>query len=151
MTRESEVKAYLQADPDLDALAPGGIYASADLAVSGITDALTTPEVWAGGFQATVVVRQRAAVPTGLFVSFKDQASDSNQVVEIYVYALEVAAVEAVLNAVYGLMQGHAFALAWPANWTATVGVMGAPELPPGTRMARMDFSIRSIRRPVAA
>jgi hypothetical protein len=149
--REAEVVAYLREDEALAALVPGGIYAASDLGVSGITDAITTPDAWAGGFQPTIVVHQRSAVPSGLLVDFKTQASDSNQVVEIYVYALEVADVETVLDAVYGLVQGYKFDSAWRANWTGTVGVLDAPELPPGTRMARMDFTIKSIRRPVVA
>lgn len=149
--RETEVAAYLAADPDLAALVPGGVYAASALGVEGITDAITTPDVWTGGFQTTVVVHQRSAVPSGLLVDFKTQESDSNQVIEVYVYALEVADVETVLDAVYGLMQGHAFESAWPANWTETVGVLDAPELPPGTKMARMDFTMKSIRRPVVA
>lgn len=149
--REDEVAAYLGADDILSTLAPGGVYAAGTLGVSGITDPITTPDVWVGGFQATVVVRQRSAVPSGLLVDFKTQETDSNQVVEIYVYALEVATVEAVLEVVYGRVQGYKFSNAWRANWTQTVGVLDAPELPPGTRMARMDFMIKSIRRPVVA
>lgn len=147
--REIEVAAYLRSDDDLAALVPGGIYAASVLGVEGITDPVTTPDVWADGFQTTIVVRQRSAVPGGLLVDFKTQESDSNQAIEVYAYALEVETVESVLDAVYGLMQGHKFTAAWAANWSLTVGVLDAVELPPGTKMARMDFTIKSIRKPV--
>lgn len=149
--REQEVAAYLRADDDLAALVPGGTYAASSLPVAGITDPITTPDVWADGFQPSVIVRQRSAVPSGLLVDYKTQETDSNQVIEVWAYALAVDTVESILDAVYGLMQGHAFTLAWPATWTQTVGVLDAPELPPGTKMARMDYGIKSIRRPVVA
>lgn len=149
MSRESEVVAYLRADTDLAALVPGGVYADADLAVSGITDPTDTPDVWADGFQTTVVVRQRAAVPTGEMNDLKTQETVISQVVEVWVYALEADAIEGVMDAIYGLIQGHRFTGAWRANWAATVGILPAPELPPGTKCGHIDFAIRSIRQPV--
>lgn len=148
--RELEVAAHLRASPTLTALALGGVYSHSTLGVEGITNPATTTSVWTGGvFQPTLVVRQRQPVPTLQFVDFKQQMTDTNQVVGVWGYALDAATVTAMLDVVYALVQGFPFASAWPARWTETMGPEAAPELPPGVQMMRADYAIRAIRRPV--
>jgi hypothetical protein len=153
MSRETEVAAYLRSDEDLALLAPGGIYADGMLATEGIGDVLTTPDVWAGGvFQTSVIVRQRQRVPTGLFTNFKSQIADSRQVIEVWAYALEADALEAVLDQIYALMQGHPFSAAWPSLWIGGgAPIMQCPELPPGIYQSSAWYELRSLRRAVAA
>jgi hypothetical protein len=150
MRREEEVAEYLRGDPLLGTLLPGGIYADADLGDEGITDAVTTPDVWSGGtLRATAIVRERAEVPTLQLVDVKRQVADSNQVVEIWLYAPSAAALDSVRQRVYALMQGHVFARAWPAVWVPGLAVGSVPELPAGLgiKMMREDYQIRALRR----
>lgn len=150
--REIEVAAYLRSDDDLVALAPGGIYAASVLGVEGITDPINTPSVWAGGFQATIQVRQGADIPSGLLVDFKTKATHNNQRVSIYAYALEAETVDTILKVVYGLMMGHKFDGAWGAIPIGGLSdIRDAPELPPGTKVGSKDYQIGSVQYPVLA
>jgi hypothetical protein len=151
MTRESEAVTHLRADEDPAALVTGGIYAFSVLGVEGITDPLVMPDVWSGGFQPTIIVRLRTPVPAFGLIDLKDQAASNSQVLEIWAYALTAAEIYPILDAVYGSLQGYRFENAWRAEWVGGIDVMDAPELPPGTKLARIDFRIVAIRRPVAA
>lgn len=147
MSRESEVVDYLRADTDLGILLPGGVYGYVELGVIGITDPLTTPDVWAGSvFNACAIVRQRAPVPTGQLVDFRRQTTDINQVVEVYVYAATESEIEAAQDRIYALLMGHRLTRAWPAESVFAVGPEQAPELPAGIRQVRADYRIRSLK-----
>lgn len=149
MSRESEVVDYLRDDTDLGALLPGGVYGYVELGVIGITDALSTPDVWEGGvFNACAVVRMRAPVPTGQLTVFKTQTTDTNQVGEVRVYALDEADIEAGQDRIYALTMGHAFTAAWRSEWVFSVPAEQAPELPAGVRVSRADYRIRALKQP---
>lgn len=151
MSREAEVVTYLSADPTLTALVPGGIYAESDLPIAGLTDAEYMTDVWAGGtFKTAIVVRQRAPVPTGDLQSVVSQRTSTSQAVEVWAYAATADAIEAALNRVYTLMMGKRLAAAFSATWVGGLSISDAPELPPGIKVARIDFRIVSIRRAVA-
>lgn len=147
MSREAEVVTYLRADTDLGTLLPGGIYASSDLSVAGLTDRTMT-DVWAGGeFQPTAIVRQRAPVPTGALQSIGTKHTSMSQVVEVWVYATENQAIEDAFERVYALMMGKRLSAAFSATWVGSgPGVMQAPELPAGIKVDRQDFRVVSIR-----
>lgn len=150
MTREGEVVTYLRTDDDLDDLAPGGVYADADLGEESITDPITTPDVWTGGvFQTTIVVRERAPVPTGDLQSTRTQRTSMSQAIEVWVYGLTAAAVQAALNRVYTLMMGKRLAAAFSATWVGGSSLIQAPELPPGILTRHEDYRIVTIRRAV--
>lgn len=152
MSRETEVAAYLAADPDLFALAAGGIYPASILDVSGITEPKSAKDVWANDvFNPTIVVRQGIRVSTGQLVDLKTQETDTNQRVAVWLYALDLETLEAMHNAVYGLMQGHKFSGAWGAEYIETIDTTPVPELPPGTWGEHIDFRIRAILRPILA
>lgn len=148
MTREAEVVAYLAADGTLGTLAPGGVYADADLGEEGITDDDLTPDVWEGGtFQATVIVRERAPAATGQLSDLRLQVADYNQAIEIHIYGLAAEDVQAISNRAYALMQGHRFDSAWPAEWVPGAPLEQALELPPGIKTQRDEYRIRALRR----
>lgn len=151
MSRESEVVDYLRDDTDLGALLPGGVYGYVELGVIGITDALSTPDVWEGGvFNACAVVRMRAPVPTGQLQSTQTQRTSMSQVSEIRVYALDEAEIEAGQNRIYALLMGKRLTAAFSATWSGNgPGITQAPELPAGVRVGREDYRVVSIRRPV--
>lgn len=151
MNREAEIVAYLRDDPDLGILLPGGVYGYAELSVEGLTDPLTTPDVWTGGvFQACAIVRMRSPVPTGDLQSTQTQRTSMSQVGEVWVYALDEADIEAGQNRIYALMMGKRLAGAFSATWVGSgPGIMQAPELPAGVRVGREDYRVVSIRRPV--
>lgn len=152
MTRETEVVALLRQDEAVSALATGGVYALTDLPVAGITDPITTPDVWPDGvFAPTIIVRQAARIPTGELVNFKTQETDTRQRVEVWCYALTIDTVDALAQAVYGALMGARLSAAWPAEPVGGIDILDAPDLPPGTKVQRVDFVIRSIQRPVMA
>lgn len=150
-SREVEVVTYLRTDNTLQSLAPGGIYADGDLAVAGLTEAVGMTDVWAGGvFNTTIVVRERAPVPTGDLQSVRSQRTSTSQAIEVWVYALTSAAIEAARNRVYALMMGKRLTAAFSATWIpGGPGIMDAPELPPGTLVEHADYRIIFIRRPI--
>lgn len=152
-TREAEVATYLRTDGTLAALVPGGIYAMGDLGVEGITDAVTTPDVWTGGvFQPTLVVRQRAQVPTGDLQSIRSQRTSVSQAVEVWAYSDDDDEITDILNRVYRLMMGKRLIAAFSATWIGGgPGILPAPELPPGIKTHHEDYRIVFIRRPVTA
>jgi hypothetical protein len=140
-----EAVTYLRLDSALDALAPGGIYAFGALAEPGITDAITTPDVWSGGvFRTTVVVRQRLPVPDYRVQDEAQQIVAQMQSLEVYGYALTQDAVEAALGRVYSLVQGYQFSGAWAAIWFGSVAFMRPPELP-NIWMSRRDYRVISL------
>lgn len=148
MNRESEVVAYLRSDTDLGILLPGGVYGYIELGVIGITDPLTTPDVWTGRvFRACAVVRMRSPVPTGILADQRTQTTDNNQVGELRVYALDEAAIGAGQDRIYALMMAKRFTRAWGAEWVFTVPAEQAPELPAGIKVERWDYRIRSLKR----
>lgn len=152
MSKEQEVVTYLRTDTALGTLAPGGIYAHGDLDERGLTDAVAMPDVWAGGtFQTTIVVRERAPVPTGDLQSTASQRTSMSQVVEVWVYGLTTDAIEAALNRVYALMMGKRLTAAFSATWVGGLATMQVPELPSGHKASRNDYRIVSIRIPVTA
>jgi hypothetical protein len=153
MSRETEVADYLRADAALRALAPGGIYPDAMLPESGLTNAKLVTKVWAGGvFNTTIVVRERAPVPTGDLQSTASQHTSMSQAIEVWGYGKTADAVEAALNRVYALMMGKRFNRAFSATWVGGgLGIMQAPELPAGIKTHHEDYRIVTIRRPVRA
>lgn len=151
MSREAEVVTYLRADPTLEDLAPGGIYPDSDLGEEGITDPTTTPDVYAGGeFQTTIVVRERAPVPTGDLQSIGSQRTSTSQAIEVWVYALTADAIEAVLNRVYSLMMGKRLSKAFSATWAGGMPTQRAPELSSVIFTRHEDYRVVSIRMPAA-
>ena len=153
MSRESEVATYLAADSELQGLAPGGVYAASVLPISGLTDTDYMSDVWAGGvFNTTIVVRERAPVPTGDLQSAQTQRTSVSQAVEVWGYGTSSAAVEAALNRVYALMMGHRLPRAFSATWIGGgAGISQAPELPSGIVTGMESYRIVFIRRPVTA
>ena len=152
MTREMEVRDYLRGDEPLDELAPGGIYADSELSVEGISEAAGMPDVWLNNvFQTTIVVRERAAVPTGDLQSTRTQRTSMSQVIEVWVYGLTSEAVQAALDRVYALLMGKRLAKAFSATWVGGSPLIPAPELPSGTFTRHEDYRIVTIRRPVTA
>lgn len=150
-TRETEVVDYLRTDPDLAALVTGGIYAGGDLTVQGITDPITTPDVWPDGvFAPTIIVRQGNPVPGERLVDLKRQEADYDQRIMIWMYALTTEKLEDIRDAVFPLMQGKEFQRTWKGKWIETI-YADPPELPPGTRGVHDDFRITAIRRPITA
>jgi hypothetical protein len=152
MSMESETVALLADDLELGVLLPGGVYSYMLLGDEGITDRKTTPDVWAGGeFQATVVVRQRAPVPTGDLQSIRSQRVSYSQAVEVWVYALTAEEIEAALNRIYALMMGKRLTAAFSAVWAGSgPSILQSPELPPGIKNNHEDYRLVSIRRAVA-
>lgn len=151
-TREEEVVTFLRTDATLGTLAPGGIYPDADLGVEGISDPNTMTDVWTGGvFQTTIVVRERAPVPTGDLQGVMSQRTSMSQAIEVWVYALTAAAVEAALNRVYALMMGKRLAAAFSATWAGGGSISDAPELPAGIVTRNESYRVVSIRRAVTA
>lgn len=151
MSREVEVADYLRSDSTLQALCAGGIYPDAMLPESGLTNAKLMTKVWAGGvFNTTVVVRQRAAVPTGDLQGIRSQRTSYSQAIEVWVYARDPTAIQTVLDHVYRLMMGHRLSAAFSATWAGSLPVMQAPELPSGTLVGRNDYRVVSIRVPAA-
>ena len=151
MTRESEVVTYLRTDDALDDLAPGGVYPDADLSEIGLTDAVAMPDVWAGGvFQTTVVVRERAPVPTGDLQDVTLQHTSMSQAIEIWGYGLTAEAIEAALNRVYALLMGHKLTVGWRATWAGGAPLMQAPELPSGIFVRMESYRVVAVRKPVA-
>lgn len=147
MTLETQVVAYLRADDDLPALVPGGIYAYSDLGEEGITDAITTPDVWADGeFQPTIIVREGERVPTGQLVDFALKVNDDNQRVTLWFYATSAAEIDVALESAHWLMMGHAFSSAWPAAPAGGSETTQAPELPTGIKVKRESYMVRSLR-----
>lgn len=142
---------YLRADVSLSALAPGGIYSDADLPVEGLTDPDYAEDVWEGGvFNTTIVVRQRAPVPTGDLQDTTLQHTSMSQAVEVWGYSLDPAAIEAALNRVYVLMMGKKFGRTWGATQAGSgPGIVQAPELPPGIKTHHEDYRLLGIRMPV--
>lgn len=150
-TREQEVVELLRQDEAVSALVTGGIYAAGDLGVGGITDPITTPDVWPGGvFVPTIIVRQGNPVPGGRLVDLKRQEADYDQRIMVWMYALTLEALEDMRDAVFSLMQGKELQRTWKGEWIETIYV-DPPELPPGTKAVHDDFRITAIRRPVAA
>jgi hypothetical protein len=146
-TRESQVVTHLRTDEPLGVLVPGGIYADADLGVEGITDAVTTPDVWTGGsFQPTIVVRERAAVPTGDLQSIASGRTSTSQAVEVWVYAQSADTIQSALDHVYRLLMGKRLARAFSATWAGGAPLMQAPELPAGIKTRHEDYRIVIIR-----
>lgn len=148
MSRESEAVTYLRADTALDALLPGGVYIYAELGVIGITDALTTPDVWTGGvFHPCAIVRQRSPVPTGALQSIITKRTSMSQVIEVWVYAKTSDEIETALARIYALMMGKRLPAAFSATWVGGLpSVTQAPELPPEIKVGRNDYRIVSIR-----
>lgn len=149
-TREMEVRDYLRTDNTLDALAPGGIYADADLSVEGITQEAGMPDVWAEDvFNTTIVVRQRAPVPTGDLQSIRSQRTSMSQAVEVWVYSKSADAIETALDHVYRLMMGKRLTRAFSATLVGGAPLVPAPELPSGIYTRHEDYRIVFIRMPV--
>lgn len=153
MSRETEVAAYLRLDDDLLAVAPGGVYASGDLTVAGISDAVLTPDVWAGGvFNTALIVKQGKPVPTGLLTDYKTQTTHTMQRLGFWAYATTPAALEDVLNVVYALVMGRQFSGAWQAQPVAGgAPMMPCPELPSGIYQMSEEYLIGAMRRPILA
>lgn len=151
MSRESEVATYLRADEALAALVPGGIYEESSLPEAGITDAITTPDVWAGGvFQTTIRVRQGAAVPTGDLQDVTLQHTSMSQRIEVWAYATSVDAIEEIFNQVYTLLMGQRVGVGWRATQAGGgPGIRQAPELPPGIKTNHEDYRFIFVRKPV--
>jgi hypothetical protein len=152
MTREVEVADYLRTDAALVVLVPGGIYPDEKLPAdgSGLTNAKLMTKVWANGiFNTTIVVRERAPVPTGDLQSIASQRTSTSQAVEIRAYGLTMAAVIDARKRVYALMMGHRLSAAFSATWVSALPVMQAPELPPGIRVGMEAYRIVFIRRAI--
>jgi hypothetical protein len=153
--REVEVADFLRTDATLVALVPGGIYPHAWLANvrGGLSNAEVMTKVWTGGvFRTTLVIRARAAVPTGDLQSIRTQRTSTSQALEVWSYGLTAAAIEAALNRVYTLLMGKRLTAAFSAVWIGGgIGVRQAPELPPGTLVDKADYRFVFIRRPVTA
>jgi hypothetical protein len=149
MTRETEVADYLRADATLRVLVPGGIYPNANMPATGLTNAKTMTKVWANGvFTTTLVVRERAAVPTGDLQSTVRQHTSMSQAVEVWAYATTPDGIEAALQRVYALLMGKRLDRAFSATWAGGgPGIMQAPELPPGIRVGMESYRVVSIRR----
>ena len=148
-SREVEVVTYLRQDEPLGELAPGGIYADSDLPTAGLTDQ-ENGDVWAGGvFQDTLVVRERAPVPTGDLQSIASQHTSMSQAIEVWGYSTDPAALQAMMDRVYTLMMGKRLAKAFSATWVGGMPRTQAPELPSGTFTRHEDYRVVSIRTPV--
>lgn len=149
-TREVEVVIYLRQDEPLGELAPGGIYADSDLSVEGISEAAGMSDVWVGNvFQDTLVVRERAPVPTGDLQSTRSQRTSMSQAVEVWAYSSDPARIQAMLDRVYALMMGKRLAKAFSATWAGGGPLVPAPELPAGIKTRHEAYRIVSIRMPV--
>lgn len=150
MTVETEAVTYYRSDPALMALCPGEIYANNNLTDAGITDAESTPDVWAGSeFQTCIVVRQRARVPTGALQSIQSQHTSVSQAIEVWAYAKTADEVEAVLNRIYALTMGHKFSGAFRAVQAGSMEIGDAPNLL-GVKVAHDDYRMVGIRRAIA-
>lgn len=154
MTREEVVANYLRGNATLRALAPGGIYPDAIIPdPDGLSNAKLMPKVWAGGvFNTTVVVRQAAAVPTGDLQGVSSKRTSMSQVIEVWVYSEDTAAIEAVFAQVYTLMMGKKIGDSFRATQGRSgAGIRQAPDLPPGIKTNYEGYRIVFIRRPVTA
>jgi hypothetical protein len=151
VTRETEVADFLRSDATLVALCPGGIYPDAWLPdPEGLTSTQLT-KVWANGvFNPTVVIRQRAPVPTGDLQSTRTQRTSTSQAIEAWAYATDAATVEAMLQHIYRLLMGKRLTAAFSTTWIGSgVGIVQAPELPPGTLVGMESYRYVAIRRAV--
>lgn len=154
MSRESEVTAYLRSYAPLMALLPGGLYSAETLGTEGLTDPTTTPGAYSGGRLLTcLLVSARAPAPGLRLTDLKRQIADANQAVQCWVYSRDPAAIQPILALIYTRLQGHPFSGAWPASWSFSMGPMPMPDasLGPGVHVAREDYTIVNVRRPVAA
>lgn len=152
--REAQAVTRLKTDAALVTLLPGGIYRSASLGTEGITNATATPTVYAAGLlRPTAIVKQRALIPTDRIRDLKERIADANQVLEVWLYErITSVAIEAALERIYSDLEGYALPGAWPCAWSFTLPVMPEPgSLQPQIMVARIDFTIVSIRKPVAA
>lgn len=151
--REIEVATFLRTNAALVALCPGGIYPHTWLTnvEGGLSNAELMTKVWAGGiFRTTLVIRARAAVPTGELQSTQSRRTSTSQAIEVWAYSTDAAAIEAVLNRVYALLMGKRLAAAFSATWIGgEIGIQQAPELPSGVLVDKRDFRIVFIQRAI--
>jgi hypothetical protein len=145
-TREREVVTHLRGDATLVILAPGGIYADADLTEAGITDPTLTPDVWSNGaLRNTIVVRQRADVPDYRVYDEAERVVSSTQVVEVHAFALNPDDTVSILKRVFALMQGYRYTNAYAATNIGETPPADALELS-GAKTARAEYQIVSLR-----
>lgn len=152
MTRESEAVTYLRADAALAAILTGGVYASGDLGIEGLGES-STPDAFASGvLRPTAIVRTRALVPAGGIVDLSERVASASQMLEVWLYAHVDSqnAMGLAAERIYALVQGHAFDVAYPSEWANELATMPEPgNLAPSGMVSRIDFLIRSIRKPI--
>lgn len=86
MSRESEVKAVLAADATLMAILTGGVFASEDVGVEGISRE-TTPGAFSSGYlKPCALVKQRVEMVTPDVEEFDSLYISTSQIVEIWLY-----------------------------------------------------------------
>lgn len=122
MSRESEVKALLIADPLLMTILLGGIYTDEEIGVEGYRrgdDSPTAAAFDADGFLLpTACVRQRGEIPYQDIRNLSDKFTATIQVVEIYFYERRGhTQVDLAKHRAWEILEGERLTDSYPIWW----------------------------------
>lgn len=126
---------------------PGGIYGGDDLGIEGITNPALMTDVYMNGLLVPCcVVMSLGEVDDNRIFDEALGITAQSVTVQCWVYQrIEVDAIYAALNSIFGLMQGHRFSGAFPAQRTFTMAVRDAPEMM-GVKVSHADYLIRDLK-----
>lgn len=150
--REAQVAARFRADTALMAILLGKVWEYGKLGTEGITNPTTTPAVYSGGkLLPCCVIRQGSETDDPTIVDEGEQVVGEFVVARCWLYErITTVAIEAAKNRIYTLLQGYGLPGAWKAKRVFTMETTPAPEMV-GVNVSRVDYQIRTVRRPVAA
>lgn len=149
MSREDDFAARMAGDTTLMALLTGGVYTSGQVGRLGITRETAPGAFDASGFLKNVaLVRQRGLIPDGAVVDPIAQVTSAVQVIEIWLYSDQgsgYASIDAAIDRLYTLFQGHIFADTLETFWINTIDRERDQGALAGSNLARIGFAVYSI------
>jgi len=96
------------------------------------------------------VVKARGEVDDPRLFDEQEQIVGETLVIECWLYErVTSAAIEAAKSRIYTLLQGHRLPAAYSAERVFTLATNPSPEMV-GIKVARVDYQIRSVRKPIA-
>lgn len=144
MSYEAEVAAILAADPTLNAILTGGIFATATIGRSGITRKNTPSAFDADGYlKPCALVKERDIVPIGDVLDFDAQLESARQAVEVWLYENSgYANIDAAVARVRALLMGEMLANSFELRLALHVRRRRDEGALAGASMERLDFQV---------
>lgn len=142
---------HLQADPALEAVALGGIYAYSSLGHQGIHREATPDAYDEEGYLLPIIIcKARSPIPNSAIFDEEERMVAQSRVMECWMYQwVGYDIIDVMDTYIFRLLQNYKFTDYTGAQWLYTTGFLVDPGPLNGASLVRSDYLTRKVRRAI--